>query len=134
MNNEYKKGFIEAIDGVLGLLKNTVVDEEEDYLSFRLLLKNLENSVLSMKVNFFENYLESKMDDPIVISKEYILDYCKENNLTLKEYKEKIEKLLNESRGTMMTEEEFDRQIIKDKNNKVYALDNECDVECSSKS
>lgn len=109
MNNEYKKGFIEAINGVLGILKDAEKElQEDDIVQYDI--KLIENKVLGLKISFFENYYESKMDDPIVISKEYILEYCKENNLTLKEYKEKIEKLLNESRGTFMTEEEFDRQ------------------------
>lgn len=130
MNNVYKKGFIEAIDGVLGILKNSVRELEGDDESFMYELKKIENEVLELKISFFENYLESKMDniieksenDPIVISKECISKYCEENGITLEEYKEKIKKSLNDFPPIIMTEEEFDRQSLKNKNNKVYAI------------
>jgi len=103
MNNEYKKGFLEAIDGVLGIIRNIQKGfEEEKYEeddSFPYELQKIENAVLSLKISFFEDYLSNKDESEapceIVITKKDFLRYAKEQGLTLEEYKEKLKKLIN---------------------------------------
>jgi len=58
MNREYKKGFLEAIDGVLDILNTTNIDYKKDNITYNLLLKNIENEVLGLKIAFFETYYE----------------------------------------------------------------------------
>lgn len=70
MNTDYKKGFIEAIDGALKVLSNREKKfEEEKYEEDDLLpyeLKKIENSVLGLKISFFENYYEnSKKEEDV---------------------------------------------------------------------
>ena len=108
MNNEYKKGFLEAIDGVLEIIVYSGVELEKENKTFKYELNKLENSVLGLKVAFFETYYENldesdeileKEDDeygPLIISKENILKYCEKNGLTLEEYTERLKYLLKE--------------------------------------
>ncbi len=62
MNNEYKKGFIEAIDGVLKIVKDAEKElkELEEYDPCRYDLKLIENAILGLKISFFENYYENE--------------------------------------------------------------------------
>lgn len=109
MNKEYKKGFLEAIDAILEILKNSERDLDE---SFIYEIRTLENLVLKLKNEFFEKYY----DKEIFIKKEDILRYCEGNGVTIEEYKQEIINLLKEFPPTLMTEEEFlNSQIIEKK-------------------
>lgn len=70
MNNDYKKGFLEAIDGVLDILNETNVDLDKEKLVLKMMLKNIENSVLGLKVAFFESYYEN-CDEVIITDDDF---------------------------------------------------------------
>lgn len=88
MNNDYKKGFLEAIDGVLDILNEAGLELDKENRAFKYELKKLENSVLGLKVAFFESY------------------YVEEDKLDLK----KIGEILKDNPPRIMTEEQFDNE------------------------
>ena len=60
MNKEYKKGFMEAIDGVLNILKESQEEfVHEDEINLIYYTKLIEAKVLKLKISFFENYYDS---------------------------------------------------------------------------
>lgn len=59
MTQEYKKGYLEAIDGVLEILNDSGQELDKENRAFKYELKKLENSVLGLKVDFFETYYQS---------------------------------------------------------------------------
>lgn len=123
MNNEFKKGFLEAIDGVLDIINESGQELDKENKAFKYELKKLENSVLGLKVSFFESYYEPKglediytpeeirkamaeserrfnessrqkeEDEPGKEADEDIRKYCEEKGLDLEEYKAKMKKL-----------------------------------------
>ena len=64
MNNEYKKGFMESIDGVLNILKESQEEfVHEDEINIIYYTKLIEAKVLKLKISFFENYYNSDKEN-----------------------------------------------------------------------
>lgn len=63
MNNEYKKGFLEAIDKVLSRLKESQAEfVNDDEFNLIYYTKLIENKILSLKIQLFEKDWEEEQE------------------------------------------------------------------------